>query len=165
MIRLFAMLLFALAPVTIWSQGKPVSPPAESAPIADQQKWLLDAITKYGSYKTPTSSVKISAPKIEACVLSFTQSKKYGATSERTLIVNTRTDTVKEDVSIDLAKLDVSTIKSSEHMEPEVMTVAFRMRNAVRDTEVVVRQSSAEAIKTTLGRVAGSCQHRQAPGF
>ena len=70
MIRLVVILLFVVAPMTIYPQGKTITPPADTAPVTEQQKWLVNAMSKYASYKTPTTSVKISSPKIEACVLS-----------------------------------------------------------------------------------------------
>ena len=158
MIRIFVIVLFAVATSTIWSQGKTVSPPAENLPRAEQEKWLVQAIAKYGSYDEMTTAIKISAAKIHGCALSYTQTKRFGATKEQNIIVTTRTDSVKNDIIIDLAKLEVDTMKLSEHMYPEVMTLSFRMRDSVRDTEIILRQTAAEAIKTTIERVARACQ-------
>ena len=160
MIKLPAMLLFVVAPMMIYSQTKTIAPPADSAPVAEQQKWLVNALPKYASYKTPTTSVKISATKIDACVLSFNQTKKFGSTSEETLIITTRTDTVKDSVSIDLAKIDIPSLKLSEYILPELSTFSFRIRRSetsFRDMELVVQRSAADAIKTTLERVARAC--------
>lgn len=160
MIKFWVMLLFLFAPAVIYSQEKPVAPPPESAPIAEQQKWLLKGLSKYASYITPTMSVKISDPKIHGCVLSFTQTRKFGSTSEDTLIITTRTDTVKDNVSIDLAKLDPASMKLSDHMLPELSTFTLRIRPSetrFRDVELVLQQPAADAIKTTLERVARAC--------
>ena len=160
MIRLCAVLLFVFGPATIWSQAKPVAAPSADAPRAEQEKWLVQAITKYGSYDAMTASVKLSAAKINGCVLSYTQTKKFGATKEQTLIVTTRTDSVKEGIAIDLAKLDVSSLKLLENVSPDVMSLAFRTLGggSVRDTEIILRQPAADAVKTAIERVARACQ-------
>jgi hypothetical protein len=161
MIRLAVILLFVVAPMMTYSQGKTIAPPAESAAVTEQQKWLVNAVAKYGSYKTPTTSVKISAPKIDACVLSFTQAKKFGSTlEEKTLILTTRTDTVKDSVSIDLAKIDIPSLGLSDYILPELSTFSFRIKRSetnFRDMELVVQRPAADAIKTTLERVASAC--------
>ena len=160
MIRLTALLLFAFVPVIIYSQAKTVTPPPESASSAEQQKWLVNALAKYASYETPAMSIKISAPKIERCVLTYTRTKKIGSTSETTLIVTTRTDKIKDNMSIDLTNLHTPSIKLSDHIFPELSTLSFRVsRNETnfRDFEIVVQQPAADAIKTTLERVAWSC--------
>lgn len=162
MIRLLTMLLFVCSPALIYAQAK-VAAPAENAAVAEQQKWLLTALPKYGSYKTPSNSVRISAPKIEACVLSFTQSKKFGSTQEETLIITTRTDTVKDTISIDLAKLDVASMKIGEHLDTSLSTLSFRIKRSetnFRNVEMVIQQPAVEATRLTLERVARSCQSK-----
>ena len=161
MIRLAVILLFVVAPMTIYPQGKTITPPADTAPVSEQQKWLVNAMSKYASYKTPTTSVKISSPKIEACVLSFTQTRKFGSTlEEKTLIITTRTDTLKDNVSIDLAKIDIPSLKLSDYILPELSTFSFRIKRSetsFRDLELVLQRPAADAIKTTLERVARAC--------
>ena len=160
MIKLAVILLFVVAPMTIYPQGKTITPPADTAAVTEQQKWLVNAMSKYASYKTPTTSVKISAPKIEACVLSFTQTRKFGSTSEETLIITTRTDTVKDSVSIDLAKIDIPSLKLSDYILPELSTFSFRIKRSetsFRDLELVLQRPAADAIKTTLERVSRAC--------
>ena len=162
MIRLLMMLLFVFAPAMIYAQAK-VAGPGESATDAEQQKWLLTALPKYGSYKTPSNSVRISVPKIEACVLSFTQTKKFGSTSEETLIITTRTDTVKDTISIDLAKLDLASLKIGEHLDVALSTLSFRIKRSetnVRNVEMVIQQPAVEAVKTALESLARGCQTR-----
>ena len=161
MIRLYVIALFLFAPAAMWSQGKTISPPAENAPNAEQQKWLVQAFTKYATHRTPTTSVKVTSPKLEACSLSYTETKSFGATSEELLILTTRTDLVKNNVVIDLAKLETSGMKLAEHMSADLMALTFRVRradNGFKDFEIVLRQPAAEAIKTTLERVARGCQ-------
>ena len=160
MIKLSFFLLFLFAPVTIWSQGKLVAPPADSAPMAKQRTWLVQAIGKYGTQKAAGTSVKISNQKIEACVLTYTQTRMYEGNSETTLIRRTRTDSVKDDLTVDLAKLDIASIKLSEHLVPELMALTFRVQatgSSFKDFELVLRQPAADAIKTTLERVARGC--------
>ena len=158
MIRLFAVVLLVFAPMTIWSQGKVVEPPSADAPRADQERWLIQALIKYGSHDVTTTAFKLTAVAVKGCVLSYTRTKRYGATKEQTLIVTTRTDSVKDDISIDLAKMDIPTIKLVEHMYPEVMTFSYRMKGDVRDSEIVLRQPAADAVKTTIERLARGCQ-------
>ena len=163
MSKLLLMFLFVFAPATIFSQGKPITPPGERAPAAEQQKWLLSALAKYAAYSTPTMSVKISGPKIQACVLTITQTKKFGSTSKDDLIITTRTDSVTEKISIELGKLDLASMKLADHIFPELSTFSFRIRpseTTFRDVELVLQQPAADAIKTTLERVARAC----APG-
>ena len=161
MIRLAVILLFVVAPMTIYPQGKTITPPADTAAVTEQQKWLVNAMSKYASYKTPTTSVKISSPKIEACVLSFTQTRKFGSTlEEKTLIITTRTDTLKDNVSIDLAKIDIPSLKLSDYILPELSTFSFRIKRSetsFRDLELVLQRPAADAIKTTLERVSRAC--------
>jgi hypothetical protein len=159
-IKFYVISLFLLAPMTVWSQAKTVAPPAENAPMAEQQKWLVQAIGKYATYRGPTMSVKVSDPKIKGCSLSYTETKSFGAVSERVLIVTTRTDSVKNNVEIDLAKLDVPTMKLAEHISPDLIALTFRVRRAetgFKDFEIIFRQPAGEAIKTTLERVARGC--------
>lgn len=161
MIKLFMTVLLLFAPAAVWSQAKPVAPPAESAPAAEQQNWLVQAIAKYGSYKAAATSVKISDSKIAGCSLSFLQTKSSDTSSEQTLIRRTRTDSIKDNVVIDFAKLDITSLKLSEYLSPEVMSLTFRVRrdnNTFKDFEIILREPAAEAIKTTFERVAKGCQ-------
>ena len=160
MIRMLVFLMFALAPVSIHSQGKNIAAPAESAPANEQRKWLLKTVGKYASYKTRTISVSITAPKLESCVLSFVQTKKVGSTSQDTMGVTTRTNAIKDNVAIDLAKLDLNSLKISDHIYQELATLTFRIRRgeaASESVELVVQQPAADAIKTVLERVAHAC--------
>jgi hypothetical protein len=160
MVSRLALLIFLLVPSALYSQTKPVSPPPEGAAPVEQQRWLVNAIRKYGTFKSLGTSISISSPKLDACVLSFVQTKRYGSMSHDTMGAKERVDSVKGEVRLDLAKLDIASLKVEDHFDPELSIVSLRIGPSdasSKNIEIIVQQPAAGAVKTTLERVVRSC--------
>jgi hypothetical protein len=158
--KTFTAIFFTLILAGLVSaQEKPIMPPAETESLHGQQRWLTNAVTKYGSYRTLNLSVVISSAKFTGCQLDFVQTRKLNAAAQDTMGVTTKTNTLKQNISIDLAQLDTATI--DEHVDLTLRQLSIKLRRAendFRNVDLVVREEAADAIKTTLERIGGECK-------
>ena len=151
-----------LASGSAHAQAKPVVPPAENAPRAEQEKWLTSAVTKYGSYKTLNLTIGVSSAKFNGCRLEFVQTRKSGAISQDTMGVTTRTSTTKQDIAIDLSTLDAAGVTIKDDIDPALRVLLLKLRRAdanakAREVELIVKEEAAAAIKTSLEQISRQC--------
>ena len=154
----FTLLLIAVAivPVCVSAQAKNVKPLADNASLPETRKWLVDAIGKYASYKTPVTSASVSAVKFDGCKLSFTLVRKTGTSGQDVMGVTRRTHTVKQETAFDLSLIQPEGIRLTEHIFPEFQTLTVRFRSgepstaADREVEIVVKHEAATYIHSAL---------------
>ena len=151
-----------LASVSTYAQSKPVVPPSENAPRAEQEKWLTNAVTKYGSYKTLNLAIVVSSAKFDGCRLEFVQTRKSGAVSQDVMGVTTKTETTKQDIAIDLSTLDTFGVTIKDEIDPALKVLVLKLRRAdanakAREMELIVKEEAAEAIKTAFEQISRQC--------
>lgn len=164
---LLTVAMFVIGVEAVAQKRDGMTPPSEAASLGETQKWLVEALTKQASYKTRVTSVTISNPKVEGCIVSFTQTRKSGSASIATMGATRRTNTVKDDVSFDLAQLAENGIAVSDHIYPELQTLELRLGGGakegsastdhIRTVEIVVQHEATDAIKAALMQLRRLC--------
>ncbi|PYT01638.1 MAG: hypothetical protein DMF63_01980 [Acidobacteria bacterium] len=156
--------LFAFGSTAAAQKSDSIKPPPDSAAAEEVQKWLASSITKYGSYKTRTTSVAISDVRFEGCTIRYTQTQKSGSVSTATMGVTRTINTVKDDIEIDAAIMSKDHIKLLDHIYPELRTIEINLKNSQttgvgdsRIIELVVKAEAADAIRTALIQSARIC--------
>ena len=160
-----SILLVALTmlPTYAAAQGKTVKPLSDTASITETQKWLVDALAKYTSFKTPVNSASVSNVKFDGCTLSFAVVRKTGTSGQDVMGMTRRTHTLKQEMAFDLSFVESEGIKLTDHVLPElqILTVRFRTGDpsaaVEREVEIVVRQEAAEQIRSALVHARRLC--------
>ena len=161
----FTLLLTAAAvmPMYASAQSKNVKPLVDNASLPETRKWLVEAIGKYASYKTPVTSASISDVKFEGCKVSFTLVRKTGTSGQDVMGVTRRTHTVKQETAFDLSFVEPEGIRLTDHIFPEFQMLTVRFRSGEpstapdREVEIVVKQEAAEHIRTALVHARRLC--------
>lgn len=134
-----------------------IKPPNESATRAEQEKWLTQALIKYGKYKNASTSVSIASAKINVCIVSFNVIRKptsIDSPMDRTVV---RTNKVTQSVSIDLSRIADDGVAIEEFLDPNLRTLVVKSVGEVK-TEVVVERKAAAAIRVVLERLRAECR-------
>ena len=151
-----------LASASAYAQTRPIMPPAENEPRAEQERWLANALTKYGSYKTLNLAIIVSSAKFNGCRLEFVQTRKSGATSQDVMGVTTKTATTKQDIAIDLSTLDATGVTIKDEIDPALKVLLLKLRRAdanakAREMELIVKEEAVSAIKTAFEQISRQC--------
>lgn len=150
-----AIIIFAAEAVP--QKRDSIKPPAETATLAETQTWLVGAIGKYAAYKTRVTTMTITNAKFEGCSFSFTETRKSGSISTATMGATRTTNSVKEDILFDVARLASDGISVSDHIYPEIQTLELKFADDRRIVEIVVKREASDAIKTALTRIQRLC--------
>jgi hypothetical protein len=134
-----------------------ITPPAETATLAETQKWFVDSFPKYASYKTRVQAVAISNPKFDGCTFTFTQTRKAGSVSTATMGATRTVSTIKDDVSVDASRLTADGIKIVDHIFPELQTLELKFVNDPRIVEIVVKAEASAPFKSALIQIGRLC--------
>jgi len=146
-----------------------IKPLSQTATLAEAQKWLVDVVGKYASYKNRVASVTISDAKFDGCTFKFTLTRKSGSISTATMGTTRTTNAVKENLALDTSRIEPDGIAVTDHVYPELEIIEVRLGHTagaeqaaitgpVNIFELVVKRDAADAIKTALYQVARLCQ-------
>lgn len=159
--KLFILLLFGfiIGPALISAQNKGIKPLRESATLAETQKWLIDNLTKYATYKTRVNSASVSDVKFDGCSIAMTVVRKTAVAAQDVMGVTTRTHSSKQDIAFHLTFVEPDGVAVGDHIFPEfqVITIKFRAgdhtsdaQNDSREHEVIVKREAGDAIRDAL---------------
>ncbi|MEO8042751.1 MAG: hypothetical protein ABI646_09095 [Acidobacteriota bacterium] len=149
--------IFALTVEVRPQKRDEIKPPAETATLAESEKWFVDSFVKYATYKTKVTTVTVSNAKFEGCTFSYNQARKFASTSTATMGATRTTNTVKEDISFDLGRISADGINVTDHIYPEVRTLELKFVDDGRIVEIVVKSEASEAFKTALAQIRRLC--------
>ena|SRR5688572_22560329 len=160
MYRIFVTLLIILAMhLTAVAQSK-VEIPALSATIEEIHRWVANTMSKYGSYKTRTTSVKVTAVSAGGCRLAYTATRQDKIELQDQLGVKSRINSIKDEVRLDLAEVESGGITLEPHIHAELQTVAVTTGKAAnkRVTEFVVKSEAGDPLVKVLERITAPCR-------
>lgn len=157
-----------LAPCAASQDRSSIKPLSQTATLAETQKWLVDAIGKYASYKTRVTAVTISDAKFDGCIFKFALTRKSGSISTATMGATRTTNAVKEEIAFDPSQIESDGIALTDHVYPELQTIEVRSRRAAgadgatttthgNIIELVVKREAADAIRAALYQVGRLC--------
>jgi hypothetical protein len=149
---------FTVAIATHAQKRDVVTPPPETATLAETQKWFVDSFPKYGSFKTRVQTVTISNPKFEGCTFTFTQTRKAGSVSTATMGATRTVSTIKDDFSIDASRLTADGIKIVDNIFPELQTLELKFANDSRIVEIVVKAEASDPFRSALIQIGRLCK-------
>lgn len=155
---ILVLFTISLLPIFAAAQNKGVRPLAADASLAETQTWLIDAITKYASYKSRVSSADVSSVKFDRCSMSISMVRRTAAASQDALGVRTKTHSAKQEISFDFTFVAPDGIELADHIFPEFRVVKIKFRSDAnvtpsvlsRDHEMVVKEEAGEAIRDAL---------------
>ena len=161
--RSIVLILFFLSVFSASALAQPadeIKPPVESSSRSDLEKWLTQALGKYGRYKNRARSVSVSSAKFTGCTLSFDVLHKpntIDTSSDRTVF---STKKVTQVVSIDISRIAPSGLAIEDFLDPDLRTLVVKLADGAK-TEIVVRGEAAGAIRTVFERLSAACTSGQ----
>jgi hypothetical protein len=160
--KLYTWLFLAAAIFVSAIEARPqkreeIKPLAETATLAESQKWFADSFVKYASYKTRVVTVTVSNPKFDGCTFTYTQVRKFASTSTATMGATRTTNTVKDDISFDMSRISADGINIADHIYPELQTLELKFADDGRIVEVVVKTGASEALRSALIQIRRLC--------
>ena len=155
------LLLLAVFSVGVCAQtADEIKPPSESSSRADLEKWMAQALGKYGKYRNRARSVSVSSAKFAGCTLSLDVLHKPNTIdndSDRTVF---STKKVTQAVAIDLSRIAPGGIAIEDFLDPDLRTLVVKLADGSK-TDIVVRGEAAVAIQNVLERLSAACTSKQ----
>lgn len=133
-----------------------IKPPSETVSRTQLEKWLTQALVKYGKYKNLSTSVAISSAKFSECTLGFDLVRRPNAIDTRTDSAVSRTNKVTQNVSIDVSRIAADGITIEDYLDPDLRALIVSLTNGSK-TEIIVRHDAAGAIRTAFARLRTAC--------
>ncbi|HVF31026.1 MAG TPA: hypothetical protein VNA22_08650 [Pyrinomonadaceae bacterium] len=152
---LFFLLIFVSGAAA--QNSSDIKPPAEDLSRTELEKWIVQALGKYGEYKSQSMNASVSSAKFTGCTLNFDIIRKSTPRHNDTVNAVYKTRGVKHPVSIDLSR--VAAISVVDYLNPELQTVVLTMTGGptTNGSEIIVRHAASNAIKTAFERMRGFC--------
>ena len=152
---MFAVAIASLSGIA--TAQKIVQPPEENASMAELQKWIIQALPKYASYKTRSASVVVSEVKVDGCTIKFVRSRKVGTTTSVTEGARRTVSSSRDDVTLDARDMRPDAISLSDHLYPELQTLGITRPASHPPVEIVLKRFAAEAVRSALAAAARRC--------
>ena len=143
-----------------------LKPPKEEASRVELEKWLVQALGKYASYRTRSTSVSVERVKLTGCTIVYSVVRRSDPVSTDSVNGILKAKRVTSEVDLDVARIEPNGIEIVDHVLPEFQTVVIRERfgasvppaaGTSREVEVVVKYEAAAAIKIVLERFRAHC--------